>query len=152
MKTVIKFTLPSSSFKPLSIEYVNDVYRGFSAKNCSREERRQYETRVQLQKLEQKMLSNKEWLALFYNIKNKQHILSLFVTYLRADDSVQSSPLPILVNNKNETFKTSFECNHEEADTRLIFHALQQKTNVCSKDIHVFVSMVFFYALNKINE
>ena len=40
-KTVIKFTLPSSSLMPLAIEYLNDVYRGISAKNCSRDERGQ---------------------------------------------------------------------------------------------------------------
>ena len=159
-KTVIKFTLPSSSLKPLSIEYVNDVYRGISAKNCSREEREQSETQMHLQNLGQKMLSNKEWLAFFHNIKNKQHLHSFLVTYLCADDFVQSSPLPILGNNKNETIKISrsvtkiFECNHEESDTRMIFHALQQKTNVvvCSKDTAVLVFMVFPYALNKINE
>ena len=58
------------------------MYQGISAKNCSRGERRQSETRVHLQSLEQKMLSNKELLALFHNIKNKQHLLSLLVTYL----------------------------------------------------------------------
>ena len=36
-ETVIKFTLPSSSLTSLSIEYVNGVYRGISAKNCSRD-------------------------------------------------------------------------------------------------------------------
>ena len=42
----------------------------------------------------------------------------------------------------------------EEDDTRIIFHALQQKTNVvaCSKDTDVLVLMVFAYALNKTNE
>ena len=45
-KTDIKFNLPSSRLKPLSTEYVNDVYRGISAKNCSRDERRQSEARV----------------------------------------------------------------------------------------------------------
>ena len=106
------------------------------------------------------MLSNKEWLAFFHNIKNKQHLLSLFVTCLCANDFVQSSPFPILVNNDNKTFKISgsvtkiFKCNHEEADTRMIFHALQQKTNVavCSKDRDVLILMVFAYAFNKINE
>ena len=52
--TVIKFTLPSSSLKPLSIEYLNNVYRRISAKNCSRDERGQSETRVHLQSLEQR--------------------------------------------------------------------------------------------------
>ena len=30
-KIIIKFPLPSSSLKPLSIEYVDDLYRGISA-------------------------------------------------------------------------------------------------------------------------
>ena len=60
------FTLPSGSLKPLSIEYVNDVYRGISAKNCFRDERGQFETRVHLQCLGQKMQLNKEWSGFFH--------------------------------------------------------------------------------------
>ena len=78
----------------------------------------------------------------------------MFVTYLCADD------LPMLVKSENETLKFSnsitkiFKCNHEEADARMIFHALQQKINVvvCSKDTDVLVLLVFAYALNKINK
>ena len=134
--TIIKFILPSSSLKPLSIEYVNDVCRGISDKNCSREERGQSEKWVGLESLEQKMLPNKEWLALFHNIKNKQHLFSLFVTYLCGNDFVQSNKLSILVKNKNKTFKISssvarvLDGNHKEAKTRMIFSALQQKTNI----------------------
>ena len=69
-KTVKKFTLPGSSEKPLSIEYVNDVYRGINAESCYRDKRGQSETGLHLQSLEQKTLSNKEWLAYFHNIKN----------------------------------------------------------------------------------
>ena len=81
-----------------------------------------------MKSLEQKMLSNKEWVAFFHNIKNKQHLCG--------NDFVQSSNLPILVNNKNETFKISssvtkdFDCNHKEVDTRMIFPVLQQETNI----------------------
>ena len=117
------------------------------------------ETRVNFQSLEKKMLSSKEWLAFFHNIKSKQHLLNLFVTSRCADDFIKSSLLPTLANNENEIFKISssvtkaFECNHEEGDTRIIFHALQQKTDVvvCLKDTNVLVSMVFSYALSKIN-
>ena len=47
-----------------------------------------------------------------------------------------------------------FESNHEEANTIMIFHTLQQKTNaaVCSKDTCVLALKVFAYALNKVNE
>ena len=80
------------------------------------------------------MLSNKKWFAFFHNINIKQHLLTLFVTYLSPDDFAHSSPFSILVINKNKIFETSgsvtkvFECSHEEVDTRMIFHALQQKT------------------------
>ena len=68
--------------------------------------------------------------------------------------------MPTLADNENEIFKISssvtkvFECNHEENDTRIIFHALQQKTDVvvCLKDTDVLVLLVFAYALAKINE
>ena len=68
--------------------------------------------------------------------------------------------LPILVNNKNNIFEISnsvtkiFECKNEEGNTSIIFHALQQKTNVAvySKDMDVLVLIVFANALNKINE
>ena len=100
-KTVIKFTLASLSLKPLSIEYVNDMYRG---KIYDTDERGQSETRLLLQNL-----------SFFHNIKNKQHLFSLLVTYLSADGFAQSSPLSILVNSANDTLKISFEYNHKEA-------------------------------------
>ena len=136
------------------------MYRGVSATNCSRDEREQFESRVHLQSLEQDMLSNKEWLAFFHNIKNKQQLLNSFVTYLCTDDFVKSIPLPTLTNSENKIFKVSssvtkvFEYNHKEDDTRTIFHGLLQKSNlvVCSKDTDVLVLMVFAYTLNKINE
>ena len=74
------------------------------------------------------MLSNKGWLAFFHNIKNKQHVCG--------NDFVQSSKLPTLGNDKNETFKISssatevFDCNHKEVDTRMYYHVSQQKTNI----------------------
>ena len=96
---------------------MNDVYRCISAKNYSRDERGQFETRVRLQSLEQKMQLNEIF-------------------------EISSSVTKF------------FKCNHEKGDTRIMFHALQQKTNVAvhSKDTDVLILMVFAYALNKINE
>ena len=117
--------------KPLSIKCVNDVYRGFSANNCTKNERGHSETRVHLQSLEQEMLFNKEWLTFLHNIKDNKYLFPLFLTYL-----CHESMWPILVDNEHETFKTSsnvkmvFDCNHKETDSRMIFHALQQKINL----------------------
>ena len=68
--------------------------------------------------------------------------------------------MPILVNNKNETFKISsgvtkvFDWNQKEANARMIFHVLQQKKDIAvrSKDMEVVVLLVFAYALTEINE
>ena len=136
---------------------MHNVYRGISVKNFSIDKRGQSDTQVHLQILERKMLFNEEWLAFFRNIKNKQHILNLFVTYLYADDFVKSSLLPTLANKENETFKISssvkkvFECNHEEDNTRIIFHGLQQNTDVvaCLKYTDALVLLVFAYDLSE---
>ena len=44
-----------------------------------------------------------------------------------------------------------FDCNHEEADTRLILHVCLADTNivVVAKDTDVFVLMVFAYCVEK---
>ena len=82
------------------------------------------------------MMSNKEWLAFFRNIKNKQYLLNLFVNYLCKLPSQLSSLLPKLASNENGTFKISssvtkvFECSHKETNIRSIFHAFQQNANV----------------------
>ena len=96
---------------------------------------------MHLESLEQKILSNKEWLIFFHDIKNKQHLCG--------NDFVQSSTLPILVNSKNETFKIS-----SGVSARMIFHVLQQKKDitVCSKHMGLVVLMVFAYGLTEINE
>ena len=90
----------------------------------------------------------------------QQHVLNWFATYLCFGDFIQSGLLLILVNNKNEIFKISssvtkfFEFKNEEGNTRIVFHAWQQKTNVAvySKDMDVLFLMVFAYAFSKINE
>ena len=68
------------------------------SKQCSSDERGSSETQLQLQNL-----------AFLHNIKNKQYLFSLLVTYLCTADFVQPSPLPILVNKKNETLKISLD-------------------------------------------
>ena len=62
-----------------------------------------------------KVLSNKKWFAFSHNIDIKQH---LFITYLYADDFVHLSPLSILDNNKNETFKISSSATKVNVTTK----------------------------------
>ena len=121
----------SGSLNVLSKENVNHVYRSISAKIRSRGERGQSEKRVHLQRLEHKMLSNKEWLAFLHNIEMKQHLFNLFVTYLSADDFVQSSPLSILINNENEIFKIPNTKNVVKCSSLFKRHGCSCFDNLC---------------------
>ena len=151
------FTLPSGSLKPLSIEYVNDVYRGISAKNCSRDERGQFETRMHLQSLEQKMQLNKEWSAFFQNIFfiNLQLISVLMILYSQA--CCQYWLTTKMKYSKYQVVSQSFlNATTKKAILEQFalqqYHALQQKANVAvdSKDTDVLVLMTFAYAFNKV--
>ena len=64
--------MPSGSFK--------FIIKIISAKDYSKDERGQSETSVHLQSLKQKMLSSKECLAFFHNIKMKQYIPNFFLS------------------------------------------------------------------------
>ena len=103
--TATKFTLSSGSLSSLSKEYGNNVYSGNSARNCCRDEKEQSETWAHLQSIEHKILSNKEWLAFFHNIKMKQNLIILFVTYLSADDFSSIYKWGASSKQKNEKFE-----------------------------------------------
>ena len=75
-----------------------------------------------LQSVEEKMLHNKEWLAFFHNIENKQDLLNLFVSYLSADDFVKSRLLPTLAKDKDEILKS-------QVVSQRFLNATTKKTN-----------------------
>ena len=81
-KTVVKFTLPSSSLKPLSIEYVNDVFKVLVL-------------RAALEMKEDNLRHEYTWKVEKFSFKNKQHLFSLFLTYLCADDFVQQNTIGV---------------------------------------------------------
>ena len=53
------------------------------------------------------MMSNKEWLAFFRNIKNKQYILNLFVNYL--------CKLPSQLNQVNYRYWLATKMKHSKS-------------------------------------
>ena len=144
-KTVIKLTLPSCSLISLSIEYVNDVHRDISPKNCSRDKRRQFETRVHLQSL-----------TFFHDIKNKQYLFSLFVTYLCADNFVQHVHCQYWLNTKMKFFKwnSKFRLNSTTKKPILEWFSMHSADGKCSTLFKRFrySSVDGFYTLNTINE
>ena len=65
---------------------------------------------------------------------------------------------PILVNEEQDTWRVLvgdsaiiFQCNQEEADTRMILHACREDTNVVvdSKDTDVLVLMIYAFTIHR---
>ena len=157
---IIRLSIPKENLCPLSVEFINDIYKQISCKNCTRKERGNEGVRIYLQSVDQVMMTGKDWLMFFGNLENKQNLLNLFATYLQ-DFVIQNNKLPIWYNKINETFQNvgglnvkKFDCNHEEADTRMVLHALREDTNVViiSKDTDVLILLVYAYALKNISK
>ena len=89
-KTVIKFTLPNSSLNPLSIMWTICI--------------EVLVLKTALEMKEDNLRQDCTCKVYQFSITLKISNISLFIlTYLRADDFIHQSPLPILVNNENET-------------------------------------------------
>ena len=104
------------------------------------------------------MLQPDAWKSFFNNIDNKTNLINLLVAYLRSDSFSNQIRIPVIVNDDKNTWKITrefseiiFKSNHEEADTRIILHALQEDTKVVvvSKDTDVLILLVYAYAKYK---
>lgn len=101
------------------------------------------------------MLKAGDWSNFFNNIENKSNLLNLLVQYCNSDTVKSKLDVPIVINDQANTWKISssstqkiFECNHEEADTRLVLHALLEDTKsvIVSKDTDVLVLLIYAFA------
>ena len=81
--------------------------------------------------------------------------MGLIWTYFAMSTSQIDFSFPVTVTVKQDTYTispekilSSYKSNHEEADIRLIFHALQSTTGVAvmSKDTDVLILMVCAYS------
>ena len=153
-ESFLKALHPNPQYSPLGIEVVNDVYYETSTKNLIRAKRGEKSTRTHIQSFDQKMLQGKEWLAFFNNIENKTDLLKWVVNYFCLPEVREQLSIPITTNDRFSTIKIEkdlitdvYTCNHEEADTRLLVHALEEETDivVVSKDTDVFVLLVYAY-------
>ena len=86
---------------------------------------------VCLQSEHQNMMSRKYWVAFLHNIESKQDLSNLFANFIRKSYLRDISNVPVVIFNNMETWFVTdqlveklFESNHEEANTRMVLHAL----------------------------
>ncbi len=156
--SLLKFTLPRDDRDPIRVEIVNDTYYKESVKSGTRDKRGEQGRRVHVQGFDQEMLKRNEWLSFFHNIENKTDLIRVAANFLRSQEAKKHICVPLLFTDKEETWKITrdsatmlFQCNHEDADTRLILHACLEDTNVVivAKDTDVFILMVYAYCMER---
>ena len=135
---VLQCSMPKTDARPQKIAFINDTYRVDSIKAGTRKTRGTSSRRVHLQGFHQKQLQSREWQEFFNNIENKEELIHLATTFFMSEDAKAKIKLPLVITDKDKTWliekncsSAMFDCNHEEADTRLVLHAaLQESTTV----------------------
>ena len=161
IKSFLDFVTPYNFYSPIALELVTDTYLEKSAKNATRLKRGEESRKVHLEGVEQNMLTGNDWSDFFHNIENKENHIRLITEHLISDQGRTLAALPLIITRKEFTWRIIDNIvedldrsNHEEVDTKMVLHALREKTNVVvvASDTDVLVLMVYAYALKDIKD
>ena len=103
--------------------------------------------------------SGTKWQEFLSNDENKEALIMLITKYIETLPSQKLLERSFIITAGNQTYKFEdgkkevlHECNHEEADTRLVLHAFLANTDVVivSKDTDVMILLVWAYAYHEI--
>ena len=151
--SLIHFVTPQKE-KPSCIGIINDTYKDKSVKEGTRQERGEQGPRVHVQSVDQRMLQGMRWEEFIHRGDNKEDLIAIISDFLQSPEGRSKLSCPFIVTSKEHTFKIDsfgnrlmFDCNHEEADSRIVLHAILsgQDTVVVSKDTDVLILLVWAY-------
>ena len=151
---LLRFSKPPVESCALSVEMINDTYRKESVKGGTRLNRGNVSKRTYIQGYDQQMLQGNTWNSFFHNIDNKRDLIKLASKFYQSPEGRQMLSLPLTFTDGDRTLEITrfrsierFQCNQEEADTRLILHASLQDTNVVvvAKDTDILLLLVHAY-------
>ena len=105
------------------------------------------------------MLKGLQWKEFLHSSDNKEELLSTLVNYVTSEDGISSLLYPFIISCKDKTFNIAnsnptllHQCNHEEADTRLVLHAFLAAGDVVivASDTDILLLMVWVYYTHKL--
>eukprot|EP00794_Sanderia_malayensis_P001365 gene1365-biopygen1116 len=92
--------------------------------------------------------------AFFHKGENKENLIPAIADYVQSKEGRSKLRCPVVITSKELTYQITnrssevlFHCNHKEADSRLILHAIlaNQDVVVVAKDTDVLVLLVWAY-------
>ena len=151
--SLLIFLRPPKDSMPASVAMINDNYAIKSVKDCTRIKRGNPGIAAQVQAVDQHMLQGTQWQEFLHNKENKQQLVQLICNYVTSE-AKQDLELPFIITAADQTYQVKgnevtamFQCNHEEADTRLVLHAIlaEKDVVVVAKDTDVLVLMIWAF-------
>ena len=153
---LLRFIEPPADALPYLIGMINDRYLQKSIKECTRNDCGQSNVNIDIQGFEQHMLQGVRWNEFFvHNGENKNGLIKLLSRCFQSVEGIKYLKYPFVISEEGKTyiverhrFTLLHECNHEEADTRLVLHAAKQDTDVVivSKDTDVLVLLIWAFS------
>ena len=154
IESLVHFITPPRDCAPIGIGLISDTYPEKSAKGGTRSKRGESGPKVQIDSVHQHMLQGNKWQDFLHNGENKEELVRVIDEYLPTVEGRRLLTIPLVLTSGEKTslvgdegIRELFNCNHEEADTRLVLHASLENTNiiVVSKDTDVLVLMIWAY-------
>ena len=152
----IEKVTPSVETRPALVGIINDTYKQQSTKAGTRLERGDPGPRTRIQGASQHMLQGLRWKELLHNNDNKTDLIELLMQYMQSVECrAKLPPYEFIVTSNEKTVKINnasvqalSDCNHEEADTRLVLHALLSEKDcvVVASDTDVLILLVWAYS------
>ena len=143
---LFKYIIPPNSAQAKELHIVMDTYKSNSTRYTKEGKR------IHVSGFDQKMPRGNKWVDILSNNSNKADLINLLFKYVESGAAMKLTENLVLKITENEnTWQTEngrllniFKCNHEEADTRMIFHASLSINNVVivTNDTDVLVLMV----------
>eukprot|EP00112_Aurelia_sp_Birch-Aquarium-sp1_P017335 Seg4002.3 transcript_id=Seg4002.3/GoldUCD/mRNA.D3Y31 product="hypothetical protein" protein_id=Seg4002.3/GoldUCD/D3Y31 len=140
MSDQLKAFTPPASWYAKEIVVVFDNYiddQEYSIKEAERLER-VCSPRVHLGSNDQQMIGGKDFQRFIHNKENNDELIKRFNDFAEHPGTRSHLKVPLTINHRNRTKKITMEdvdvtveCNHEEADTRVVLHAFNSD---CSRN------------------
>ena len=151
----LAFCCPPINTEPNAVIIVMDTYGENRVKEITQKGRGEEGKRIHITGEQQNMPSAKDWPSFLQNAENKINLISFLANYYKKSDVRASLEIPLIITEGNHTWKITrdsvqdiFECNHVEADTRVVLHASESlnPVRVVASDTDILLLQVYTYS------
>ena len=153
IEDLIRFITPPDVAECILFGMVNDTYNETSIKSNTRKKRGEEHLKTIIEGFEQHMPAGVKWNEFLRNGDNKNQLIKIILRFILSEEGKKLLRFPFIITSGDDIFRidngqqTEKKCNHEEADTRLILLAHQERNDVVvvAKDTDVLVLLVWAY-------